>query len=58
LFVWGSGPVKGIVFNLLEEVVRTKCGDDAGDTLVDAARPHRHGDERCLLKIAFTPRAA
>jgi hypothetical protein len=42
--------VKGIVFNLLEAVVRAEYGDDAWDDL--------RGNERCLLRVTFAPRAA
>jgi hypothetical protein len=58
LFVWGNGQVKGIVFNLLEEVVRSANREDARDSHRDAAGLHPDGDERCLLTIVLTPRSA
>jgi hypothetical protein len=33
LFFWGNGQVKGIVFNRLEEVVRSGHVEDAWDTI-------------------------
>ncbi len=58
------GIVKGIMFNLTEEVVSAEDGDDSWDSLLDATQvegayapvggyPDDRGDDHCLLAVSF-----